>query len=117
MIKYEKRITLESAFMAAIERLTITLPADMAGLVKGAVNEGGYASTSEVIREALREWKMKRDLYSRQLEALQADIGRGLADVAAGRLVPYDRERILERGRKQFAKRANSALPRPRKQT
>ena len=103
--------------MAAIERLTITLPADMAGLVKGAVNEGGYASTSEVIREALREWKLKREIYSRQLEALQVDVGRGLADVAAGRLVPYDRGRILERGRKQFAKRANSALPKPRKQT
>jgi antitoxin ParD1/3/4 len=101
--------------MGTIERLTITLPADMAGLVKGAVNEGGYASTSEVIREALREWKMKRDLHVGQLAALRVDIDRGLADVANGRLVPYDRERILERGRKQFASRANSALPRPRK--
>ena len=26
--------------MAAIERMTITLPSDMAGLVKGAVEEG-----------------------------------------------------------------------------
>jgi len=26
--------------MGSIERLTITLPAEMAGLVKGAVNEG-----------------------------------------------------------------------------
>jgi antitoxin ParD1/3/4 len=103
--------------MGAIERLTITLPADMAGLVKGAVNEGGYASTSEVIRDALREWKMKRDLHVGQLAALRADIDRGLADVAEGRLVPYDRKRILERGRKQFASRRNSALPRPRKQT
>ena len=103
--------------MAAIERLTITLPADMAGLIKGAVNEGGYASTSEVIREALREWKLKRDLYAGQLEALRSDIGRGLADVADGRVVSYDRRRIVERGRKQFANRANSALPRLRKQT
>lgn len=103
--------------MPAIERLTITLPADMAGLVKGAVNEGGYASTSEVIREALREWKLKRDFQLRQLEALRGEIGRGLADVAEGRLVPYDRERILERGRKQFANRANSASPKSRRQT
>ena len=103
--------------MAAVERLTITLPAEMAGMVKGVVNEGDYASTSEVIREALREWKLKRDLYSRQLEALRVDIDRGLADVAEGRLVPYDRKRILERGRKQFANRASSVLPRPRKQT
>jgi antitoxin ParD1/3/4 len=103
--------------MGTIERLTITLPADMAGLVKGAVNEGGYASSSEVIREALREWKMKRDLHLRHLEALRVDIGRGLADVAEGRLVPYDRGRIVERGRKRFANRANSALPKSRKQT
>ena len=48
--------------MADIERLTITLPADMARLVKGAVDEGDYASSSEVIREALRDWKMKRQL-------------------------------------------------------
>jgi antitoxin ParD1/3/4 len=107
----------EGAFMGAIERLTITLPADMAGMVKGVVDEGGYASTSEVIREALREWKMKRDLHLMQLEGLRVDIGRGLADVAEGRLVPYDRERILGHGRKQFANRANSALPRSRKQT
>jgi antitoxin ParD1/3/4 len=117
MIKYEIRIAQGGAFMGAIARLTITLPADMAGLVKGAVNEGGYASTSEVIREALRDWKLKRDLQFRQLTALRVDIDRGLADVADGRLVAYDRKRILERGRKQFANRANSVLPKPRKQT
>ena len=103
--------------MGAIERLTITLPADMAGLVKGAVDEGGYASTSEVIRDALRDWKLKRELQLQQLAALRADIDHGLGDVAKGRLVPFDRKRILERGRKQSASRRNSALPRLRKQT
>jgi antitoxin ParD1/3/4 len=103
--------------MGAIERLTITLPAEMAGLVKGAVNEGAYASTSEVIREALREWKSKREMHVQQLAALKADIGRGLADAREGRLVPYDRKRIVERGRRQSAGRANSASPKPRKRT
>jgi antitoxin ParD1/3/4 len=103
--------------MGTIARLTITLPADMAGLVKGAVKGGGYASTSEVIREALRDWNLKRDLQSRQLAALKVDIDRGLADLAEGRLVSYDRERIVERGRKQFAKRASSVSPKPRKRT
>lgn len=46
--------------MAEIERLTVTLPADMAAIVKGAVAGGDYASASEVVREALRDWKMKR---------------------------------------------------------
>jgi antitoxin ParD1/3/4 len=47
--------------MAGIKRLTITLPTEMALLVKRAVEGGGYASASEVIREALREWKLKRE--------------------------------------------------------
>jgi antitoxin ParD1/3/4 len=69
--------------MADIERLTITLPADMARRVKGAVDDGDYASSSEVIREALRDWKMKRELRSRQLAELKADIDRGCRTKAA----------------------------------
>lgn len=102
--------------MAAIERLTITLPADMAGLVKGAVDEGGYASTSEVIREALRDWKLKRELRLGQLAELKADIARGLADVAEGRLTGFDAERIIARGRKLLADRSSSVSPKRRKQ-
>ena len=103
--------------MGAIERLTITLPADMAGLVKGAVNDGGYASTSEVIREALRDWKLKQELRLGQLAELKADIARGLADVADGRLADFDAERIIARGRKLLADRSNSASPKRRKRT
>ena len=101
--------------MGAIERLTITLPAEMAGLVKGAVHEGDYASTSEVIREALRDWKLRRELRLRQLSELKADIDRGLADVAKGRLASFDADRIIARGRKLLADRSNSASPKRRK--
>jgi antitoxin ParD1/3/4 len=101
--------------MAALERLTITLPADMAGVVKRAVNQGDYASSSEVIREALRDWKLKRELHLGQLAELKADIDRGLADVAEERLAKYDAERIMARGRKILADRSNSALPKQRK--
>lgn len=103
--------------MSAIERLTITLPADMAGLVKGAVDEGDYASTSEVIREALRDWKLKRELRLRQFAELKADIDRGLSDVAEGRLANFDAGRIIARGRKLLADRSNSVSPKRRKRT
>jgi antitoxin ParD1/3/4 len=86
--------------MAGIERLTITLPTDMAALVKSAVEDGDYASTSEVIRAALRDWKMKRALQLQELAALKVDIDKGLADVAAGRVKDFDATRIIERGRK-----------------
>lgn len=95
--------------MAEIERLTITLPADMAAVVKGAVAGGDYASTSEVVREALRDWKLKRALQLQELAALKADIDKGLADLAEGRVKEFDADRIVERGRKLLARRSPSA--------
>jgi antitoxin ParD1/3/4 len=94
--------------MADIERLTITLPADMAAAVRGAVDGGDYASTSEVVREALRDWKLKRALRLQELEALKAEIDKGLADVAAGRVKKFDAARIIQRGRKLLADRSPS---------
>ncbi len=94
--------------MSAIERLTITLPAEMAAVVKSAVEVGDYASTSEVVRAALRDWKMKRALQLEELAALKADIDIGLADVAAGRVKDFSAARIVERGRKLLADRSSS---------
>ena len=91
--------------MAGIERLTITLPADMAAIIRGAVEGGDYASSSEVIREALRDWKTKRTLQLKEMEALKADIDQGLADLAEGRVKQFDAARIIERGRRLLAAR------------
>jgi antitoxin ParD1/3/4 len=95
--------------VSTIERMTITMPAEMAAVVKDAVEGGDYASTSEVIREALRDWKSKRTLQLHELESLKADIDKGLAEVAAGRVYEFDADRIVERGRKLLAARAPSA--------
>ncbi len=94
--------------MAEIERMTITLPSDMAAVVKGAVQGGEYASSSEVVREALRDWKTKRALQLQELTALKADIERGLADLAEGRVKDFDAARIVERGRTLLAGRSPS---------
>ena len=94
--------------MAEIERVTITLPADMAATVRGAVETGDYASTSEVVRDALRDWKLKRSVQLHELSALKADIERGLGDVAAGRVQDFDADRIVARGRKLLADRSSS---------
>ena len=95
--------------MAEIERLTITLPSDMAAVVRGAVEGGDYASNSEVVREALRDWKMKRALQLQELASLKAAIDRGLTDLAEGRVQDFDAARIIERGRKLLAGRSPSA--------
>jgi antitoxin ParD1/3/4 len=106
MIKYE---SVEEPFqMSDLERLTITLPADMAAIIRRAVADGDYASTSEVIREAIRDWKMKRTLQLQELASLRADIAKGLADVAAGRVQDFDIATIIARGRKLLANRSTS---------
>lgn len=46
--------------MATIEKVSIALSSDMLSMVRSVVATGDYASTSEVIREALREWKARR---------------------------------------------------------
>jgi antitoxin ParD1/3/4 len=116
--KYDKvSNTYAEVLMGAIERLTITLPAEMAGLVKGAVDDGDYASTSEVIREALRDWKLKREVRLRQLAELKADIDRGLGDVVEGRLANFDAQRIIARGRKLLTARSKSTSPKRRNRT
>jgi antitoxin ParD1/3/4 len=94
--------------MSTIERMTITMPADMAALVKAAVEAGDYASTSEVVRDALRQWKMRRAIQIQEITALKHDIDKGLADVAAGRVKDFDKKKIVERGRKLLASRSSS---------
>jgi antitoxin ParD1/3/4 len=98
-------ITSREHDVAEIERLTITLPSDMAAIVRGAVEGGDYASSSEVIREALRDWKTKRAVQLMEMESLKADIDKGLADLAEGRVKEFDATRIIERGRKLLAAR------------
>ncbi len=95
--------------MSNIERMTITMPTEMVAAVKGAVEGGDYASTSEVVREALRDWRAKRALQLQELTALKRDIDKGLADVAAGRVKDFDTARIIERGRTLLAARSRSA--------
>jgi antitoxin ParD1/3/4 len=60
------------------ERITITMPAEMAEILRQAVAGGEYASTSEVVREALRDWSRNRDAERRDLEALRRAIRAGL---------------------------------------
>jgi len=95
--------------MSEIERLTITLPTDMAAFLRGAVSEGDYASTSEVIREAIRDWKIKRVVQMQAFAGLKADLDAGLADVAAGRIKSFDKDRIIEQGRKRLNNPTSSA--------
>lgn len=87
--------------MSAIERLTITVPAEMASTIRQAVAGGEYASTSEVVREALRDWTRHHDAERRELEALRAAIKAGLDSgpaIAAEEVFAELRARYADKG-------------------
>ena len=91
-----------------MERMTITLTPEMAAAVRGAVSEGKYASSSEIIREALRDWQIKHGVRCQELEALRANVRRGDMEIATGRMRDFDPERIIKAGNKKLATRAHS---------
>ena len=62
------------------EKLSITLPADMAQTIRAAVSAGGYSSNSEVIREAIRLWQERRTDREQRLAEVRAKIQEAIDD-------------------------------------
>ena len=64
--------------MANVEKVSIALTPEMLTLVRQAVESGEYASSSEVLREALRDWKRRRALEQKEIEELRRLWTQGL---------------------------------------
>jgi antitoxin ParD1/3/4 len=69
--------------MRPAEKLSITLPADMARMVRDKVEGGAYASNSEVIREALRAWQERETMKVQRLEGIREKIAESVNDPRA----------------------------------
>jgi antitoxin ParD1/3/4 len=74
--------------MANVEKLSIALPPEMAGSVRDAVQSGEYATASEVIREALRDWKLKRRMAALEEDELRRLVREG---IESGPGIPAER--------------------------
>lgn len=71
--------------MATVEKITIALTPEMACFVRQAVDAGEYASTSEAIRDAVREWKERRDLLGYTADELRGRVEEGMASGPSSR--------------------------------
>ncbi|HYN79082.1 MAG TPA: type II toxin-antitoxin system ParD family antitoxin [Lamprocystis sp. (in: g-proteobacteria)] len=91
--------------MQNVEKISIALPPEMAALMRQAVKAGEYASTSEVIRDALREWTYRRELRQRGLDELRAMWDEAVNDVRPH--VPA--EEVLNRLRSKYQAIAEAA--------
>lgn len=64
--------------MANIEKISIALPHDMVEAIREAVDSGDYATTSEVIRDAVRDWRLKRRVEAMDMKELRDLIKDGI---------------------------------------
>jgi antitoxin ParD1/3/4 len=62
----------------------------MATSVRATVEAGEYASTSEVLRDALRLWEARRELRARDVEELRRRWDAGKAGGLAGEIDIHD---------------------------
>jgi antitoxin ParD1/3/4 len=91
--------------MPAVEKISIALPPEMAANVRKAVETGEYASTSEVVRDALHEWMLKRNLRQHSLDELRSLCRQAQQDKTPG--APVDE--ILDRLEHKYQALADAA--------
>lgn len=66
--------------MQSAEKISITMTPEMLRLIRESVEAGEYASTSEVIRDAMRLWQRRREEHAETLKSIKASIRRSLDD-------------------------------------
>jgi antitoxin ParD1/3/4 len=72
MVEMIHTIRMKDMSMTTAEKISIALPPEMVHIVRAAVATGEYASSSEVIRDALRDWTYKRSLRMQGIAELRA---------------------------------------------
>jgi antitoxin ParD1/3/4 len=63
--------------MGKLERITVTMSEEMAARIRAAVDSGEYTTTSEIVREALRDWCEEQDRKQVALQRLREMIAEG----------------------------------------
>lgn len=83
--------------------MNVSLPADMLSFVEDEVAQGGYATSSEVIRDALRLLQHEKAAEQERLALLSREISVGLDDMRAGRTTSKTAAEIAQEIRREHA--------------
>lgn len=85
--------------MSNVEKISVAVTTQQAALLRDAVETGAYATTSEIVREAVRDWSAKweaRQADARRLSALWSE-GK-----ASGKPTAVDFDRLREEARQEL---------------
>jgi antitoxin ParD1/3/4 len=88
--------------MPSVEKISIALPPEMVSQVREAVEAGEYSSSSEVVREALRDWTQKRSLRAEGLEELRRVWRQAMENPSPG----VDPAEVFDRLHKKYRAKA-----------
>ena len=84
--------------MSNVEKISVVLTPEIAAFVRDVVESGEYASSSEVIREALQDWNQKRLLQLQNIDEVRRLWQEGI-DSGAGQYT--DIEAIKQEARRR----------------
>ncbi len=86
--------------MADIQKVSVALTGEQLAALKAAVEAGEYATTSEIVREAIRDWQFKRELRQEDIKRLRQLWDEGKA---SGPPAPLDFDEVKREARKRLA--------------
>ena len=71
-------------------QMTLTLTSELEQFVRDEVKRGAFATSSEYVRDLVRERYLKEKERTAKLQALDAALMRGISDAEAGRTMPIE---------------------------
>ncbi|MBZ9702439.1 MULTISPECIES: type II toxin-antitoxin system ParD family antitoxin [unclassified Mesorhizobium] len=85
--------------MANVEKMSIAVTPQQAAVMREAVEAGEYATASEIVREAVRDWLAKRELRHDDIQRLRQLWDEGKA---SGRPEPVDFDELRKEARRKL---------------
>jgi antitoxin ParD1/3/4 len=101
--------------VSKVQKISVAMPKEMIDHIRAAVDSGDYASTSEVFREAVREWRDARRPfppnypYARNMDDLRRMAQEGIDAADRGEVKPA--EEVFDRLEAKY----RAMLPKQRK--
>jgi len=87
--------------MPEVQKVSVALTGEQVCALRSAVETGEYATTSEIVREAIRDWQFKRELRQEDLNRLRRMWDEGKA---SGTPSPVDFDNARQEARQRLAK-------------
>ena len=78
--------------MSDVQKVSVALTTEQLAALRTAVEAGEYATTSEIVREAIRDWQHKRELRQVDVQRLRLLWAEG---ETSGPPRPFDIERTI----------------------